>query len=75
MQGRPAGRIGIPFGPRTGRANGLFRLAEILVARKSTGWPIDSSAQASSRVAPAIASSATEHLKFTQVKTDGGTLA
>lgn len=75
MQGRPAGRIGVAAGPTTGRANGIFRLSEVLIAKKSTGWPVEAGSQSASYVAPALASSPTGQVQYTQVKTDGGTLA
>lgn len=44
MRGRLGGRIGVPFGPRVGRATGVFHLADVMQAAKYIGWPIVRSA-------------------------------
>jgi len=75
MRGRRAGRIGIPLGPLTGKAGGIWHLAEVLLAKKSGGWPTVTAAASSSRSAEAVRTSPTAHIQFTQVKVNGGTLA
>lgn len=75
MRGRRAGRIGIPLGPRVGKASGIFHLAEVLLARKSTGWPIITAQVQSGDIAPVMRVSPAMHIQFTQLKINGGTLS
>lgn len=74
MRGRRGGRIGIPLGPLVGKANGVWHLAEVLLFKKSGGWPAVTSVS-SGRVADAVRTSPTGHIQFTQLKVNGGTLA
>ena len=75
MRGRRAGRIGIPLGPLVGKAGGVFHLAEVLLARKSTGWPIITAQVQSGDIAPVMRVSPAMHIQFTQLKVNGGTLS
>jgi hypothetical protein len=77
MRGRLGGRIGVPFGPAVGKAQGVFHLADVLLARQYLGWPIVRTAfDTSGRVAPALSASPAGHVQlFAQIKVNGGTLA
>ncbi|NBW14689.1 MAG: hypothetical protein EBR82_42490 [Caulobacteraceae bacterium] len=75
MRGRRGGRIGIPLGPLVGKAGGIWHLAEVLLAKKSDGWPTVTAAASSSRIAYAVRVSPAMHIQFTQLKVNGGTLS
>ena len=75
MRGRPGGRIGANVYPTNGKAEGLWWLGDVYLGKRFGTWPIDLSVNTGPRVAPAVNTSPTAHITFTQVKVDGGTLA
>lgn len=76
MRGRRAGRIGIPLAPLVGKANGIFHLADVLLARKSTGWPVVTEQVQSGAIAASVRISPTPHVaRLVEVKVNRGSLS
>ena len=77
MRGRRGGRVGIPIGPAVGQASGVFHVGEVLPYKKSGGWPVVTSGipDGNARIAPVFLISPTPHIRFEQVKVNGGTLS
>lgn len=72
MRGRSGGRVGVPFAPSVGAANGVFHVSEVLWAKKFSSWPIVGTSAAS---APAVRLSSHSHAKITSIKSNGGSVA